>query len=265
MMIRSPVNERTFKRAMVYSAVFHAVLFTMIALSPSLPKPGKKGMIHYVSFGGFPGGGGGPGGGGAAAKPAVRAPAKKETLRDLTVASKVKPQIKPSMTYPVDKPKKDRTDKDPKKAAIAKPQPDAAPAGATETAGQTGSGAGSGVRIGLGEGTGRGGPGSGYGDQIGLSDFPYQYYLQIISDRVSSSWFTALVDPGVAGTFFTTVYFKILRNGQISDLKVKESSGIASLDMSAQRAIQISAPFPPLPSDYDGAYLGIHLIFEHSK
>ena len=265
MMIRSPVNERTFKRAMAYSAVFHAVLFTMIALSPSLPKPGKKGMIHYVSFGGFPGGGGGPGGGGAAAKPAVRAPAKKETLRDLTVASKVKPQVKPAMTYPVDKPKKDRTDKDPKKAAIAKPPADAAPAGATETAGQTASGAGSGVRIGLGEGTGGGGLGSGYGDQIGLSDFPYQYYLQIISDRVSSSWFTALVDPGVAGTYFTTVYFKILRNGQISDLKVKESSGIASLDMSAQRAIQISAPFPPLPSDYDGAYLGIHLIFEHSK
>jgi TonB family protein len=269
MMIRSPVNERTFKRAMVTSAVFHAVLFTMIALSPSLPKPGKTGMIHYISFGGFPGGGGGPGGGGAASKPAVQAPAKKETLRDLTVASKVKPQVKPSMTYPVDKPKKDRIDKDPKKAAITKPQPDAAPAGTTaaagarDGAGQTG--AGSGVRIGLGEGTGSSGLGSGYGDQIGLSDFPYQYYLQIISDRVSSSWFTALVDPGVAGTFYTTVYFKILRNGQIAELKVKESSGIASLDMSAQRAIQISAPFPPLPSDYDGAYLGIHLIFEHSK
>lgn len=265
-MTRSPVNERTFKRAMVYSAVFHAVLFTMIALSPSLPKPGKKGMIHYVSFGGFPGGGGGgqgPGGGGAA-KPAVQAPAKKETLRDLTVASKVKPQAKPSMTYPVDKPKKDRTDRDPKKAAITKPQPDAAPEGTAAADGQAGSGAGSGIRIGLGEGTG-GGTGSGYGDQIGLSDFPYQYYLQIISDRVSSSWFTALVDPGVAGTFTTTVYFKILRNGQVAELKVKESSGIASLDMSAQRAIQISAPFPPLPSDYDGAYLGIHLIFEHSK
>lgn len=264
MMTRSPANERTFKRAMVYSGVFHAVLFTMIALSPSMPKPGKKGMVHYISLSGFPGGGGGPGGGGP--KPAVvQAPAKKETLRDLTVASKVKPKDKPSMTYPVDKPKKDRADKDPKKAAISKPQPnadvppdEAAPAGSRE-------GAGSGIRIGLGDGTGGGGLGSGYGDQVGLSDFPYQYYLQIISDRVSSSWFTALVDPGVAGTFYTTVYFKILRNGQIADLKVKESSGIASLDMSAQRAIQISAPFPPLPSDYKDDYLGIHLIFEHSK
>lgn len=269
-MTRSPVSERTFKRAMVYSGVFHAVLFSLIALSPSMPKPGNKGMVHYISFGGFPGGGGGKGGGPKAA--AVQAPAKKETLRDLTVASKIKPQAKPSMTYPVDKPKKDGAAKDPKKAAITKPRPDAgaptaaaAPAGSRDSAGQSGSGAGSGVRIGLGDGTGGGGFGSGYGDQIGLSDFPYQYYLQIISDRVSSSWFTALVDPGVAGTFYTTVYFKILRNGQVAELKVKESSGIASLDMSAQRAIQISAPFPPLPSDYDGAYLGIHLIFEHSK
>ncbi len=267
-MIASPVSERTFKRAMVYSAVFHAVLFTLIALSPTMPKPGRTGMVHYVSLGGFPGGGGGPGGGGPKAA-AVPAPAKKETLRDLTVASKVKPQVKPTMTYPVDKPKKDRTDKDPKKAAISKPQPNAAaPADAAGAAGArngTGqSGAGSGIRIGLGDGSGSG-PGSGYGDQVGLSDFPYQYYLQIISDRVSSSWFTALVDPGVSGTFYTTVYFKILRNGQVADLTVKESSGIASLDMSAQRAIQISAPFPPLPSDYDGAYLGIHLIFEHSK
>jgi hypothetical protein len=78
MMIRSPVNERTFKRAMVYSAVFHAVLFTMIALSPTLPKPGKKGMVHYVSFGGFPGGGGGQGpGGGGAWKSAVGRPPRK--------------------------------------------------------------------------------------------------------------------------------------------------------------------------------------------
>ena len=259
-------NERMFKRAVVFSAVFHAVLFTVIAISPSMTKPVQKGMIHYVSLGGFAsqGGAGGSGGGGGL-KAAVQPPAKKETLRDLAVASKVKPEVKPSMTYPVDKPRKDKKGRDEKKAVISKPQPNATGVSDDKTAvpgtGQTGGG--SGLRIGLGEGPGVGG--SGYGDQIGLSGFPYQYYLQIISDRVSSSWFTSLVDPGVSGTFFTTVYFKILRNGQVTDLKVKESSGIQSLDMSAQRAIQISAPFPPLPSDYEGDYLGIHLIFEHSK
>ena len=264
-------NERMFKRAVVFSAVFHALLFTVIAISPSMTKPVQKGMIHYVSLGGLSGGGGGggTGGGGGGPKAAVQPPAKKETLRDLAVPSKVKPEVKPSMTYPVDKPRKDKKGRDEKKAVISKPQPNATGVSDDKTAvpgtGQTGGG--SGLRIGLGEGPGEGSGvgGSGYGDQIGLSGFPYQYYLQIISDRVSSSWFTSLVDPGVSGTFFTTVYFKILRNGQVTDFKVKESSGIQSLDMSAQRAIQISAPFPPLPSDYEGDYLGIHLIFEHSK
>lgn len=286
-MIRSPASKRMFKRAVVFSAILHAVLFTAIAISPSMTKPVQKGMIHYVSLGGFPGLGGGPGGpggggggiggpggpgGGGGAKAEVAPPAKKETLRDLTLPSKVKPDIKPSMTYPVDKPKKDKKAQDEKKAVISRPQP-AAQGVPADNAAATGSGTGvgsggSGLRIGLGEGPGGGGGGgfgTGYGDQIGLSGFPYQYYLQIISDRVSSSWFTSLVDPGISGTFFATVYFKILRNGQIVDLKIKESSGIQSLDMSAQRAIQISAPFPPLPSDYEGDYLGIHLIFEHSR
>jgi TonB family protein len=271
-------NERMFKRAVVFSAVFHALLFTVIAISPSMTKPVQKGMIHYVSLGGLSGGGGGGGtggggGGGGGPKAAVQPPVKKETLRDLAVPSKVKPEVKPSMTYPVDNLKKDKKGKDEKKAAITRPQPNLPGAQAEKTAapdstagaGQGAGPGGSGLRIGLGEGPGGGGFGSEYGDQIGLSGFPYQYYLQIISDRVSSSWFTSLVDPGVSGTFFASVYFKILRNGQVVDLKVKESSGIQSLDMSAQRAIQISAPFPPLPSDYEGDYLGIHLIFEHSK
>jgi len=272
-MTRNPANKRMFKRAVFFSTVFHALLFTAIAISPSMTKPVQKGMIHYVSLGGFPGQGGGGGtGGGGGPKAAVLPPAKKETLRDLALPSKVKPEVKPSMTYPVDKPKKDKKGQDEKKAVITKPQPNlqGVPADkAVATGSATGEGTGgSGLRIGLGEGTGGGGLGGfgpGYGDQIGLSGFPYQYYLQIISDRVSSSWFTSLVDPGISGTFFATVYFKILRNGQIVDLKVKESSGIQSLDMSAQRAIQISAPFPPLPSDYEGDYLGIHLIFEHSR
>ncbi|MGD9345010.1 MAG: TonB C-terminal domain-containing protein, partial [Candidatus Aminicenantes bacterium] len=67
------------------------------------------------------------------------------------------------------------------------------------------------------------------------------------------------------GDFRTVVYFKIFRNGEISPLEIRESSRIRSLDLSARRAIQSSAPFPPLPRDYEGDFLGIHLIFEHNK
>ncbi len=101
--------------------------------------------------------------------------------------------------------------------------------------------------------------------QIGLSNFPYQYYLLIIRDRISSNWFTALIDPGVEGTLQTAVYFRIFRNGTISNIEVRESSNIRAFDSSAVRAIMNSAPFPPLPADYDEQYLGIILIFEHSK
>ena len=246
-----------FRRAVLLSVIFHAALFTLIALSPSLPGSSSKGLIHYVplSLGGLPGNGGGGGRGPSAPAPAE---SKKPSLRDLTVPDKVKPEPPQSkMRYPADDPKKEPKSKSDKKASISAPSPEA------KTASAEGSGSvGSGVRIGLG---GPGGGGSGYDSQIGLSSFPYTYYLQAVSDRISSNWFTSLVDPGVRGSFQTVVYFKISRNGQTTDLAIKESSGLESLDLSALRAVQRSTPFPPLPADYDQDQLGIYLIFEHSK
>lgn len=257
-----------FRKALLLSAVFHIGLFILIVLSPSLPGSSSKGLIHYIplSLGGLPGGGGGGGGGGVQTSPApapVQAEAKKPMLKDLTVPSKVQAEEPASkLRYPAEKSKKGTKAKKAKQASIA----DTTPASKT---GQQGSGpvqgaGGSGVRIGLG-GPGSGGGGSGYDSQIGLSNFPYTYYLQAVSDRISANWFTSLVDPGIKGNFQTVVYFKIQRSGQTTDISVKESSGVESLDLSAMRAVQRSTPFPPLPPDYDQDYLGIFLIFEHSK
>ena len=259
-----------FKRAVYLSLSVHVAFLVFILLSPHLPKPSRKGLVHYIPLNmvvaGGGGGGGDRGGGGtpAAGKPAP--PAKKETLRDLTTAQKVKPEAKPSMRYPVEKPAKEPKSKVEKKAAISKPEPSAqskaSPGGATEgTAG--GSGMGTGLRIGGGGGgEGPGGPGYGSG---GLANFPYTYYLNIITDRVSSNWFSSLVDPGVSGSFQTIVYFRIEKSGQVADVKIEQSSGLTPLDLSAVRAVKASAPFPPLPREYEDDYLGIHLIFEHSK
>jgi len=258
-------NSASFKRAVYASLSAHVVLFLLILASPSLPKSSKKGMVQYIPLTFVsPGGGGGGGGGGGPLK-AAPPPVKKETLRDLTVPQKVKEEAKPGLLYPVEKPKKGTQPKTEKKAAITKPEPSpsatAKETGAAGGAGGEGSGMGTGLRIGTG--TGPGGPG--YGGAGGFSDFPYTYYLQIITDRVSANWFTSLVDPGVAGNFQTIILFRINKDGQVSDLKVEESSGITQLDLSALRAVKASSPFPPLPRDYDEAYLVIHLIFEHSK
>lgn len=262
------VEKFRFKRAVYFSLAAHVAVFILILVSPHLPRPSKKGLVQYVPINLLAGGGGGSGGsGGRRGAPAVSKPsplAKKETLRDLTVPQKVQPEAKPAMRYPVDKPAKEAKKKTEKKAAITKPEPapqeKTSQAGATEGAeGEGEGGLGTGLRIGSGTGPGGWGPGT------GLANFPYNYYLNIITDRVSANWFTSLVDPGVAGNFQTVIYFRIQRGGEITDVRVEQSSGLTPLDLSAMRAVRASAPFPPLPKDYEDAYLAIHLIFEHSK
>ncbi len=264
-----------FKRAVFLSFAAHLAVFLLAVLSPRLPKPSRKGMIHYVNVVSFPGGGG-PAGGGGGEENIVETPLpKRETLRDLTTQQKIQQEPDTAFRYPVDKPKKETKPETEKKVSIQKPQPvtkkappDASAKEGSDKASGKGPGTGSGVRIGGGGGSGSGSgadSGSAFSSQIGLSNFPFTYYLQNIINRVSSNWFTSLVDPGIAGSFMVTVHFRIHKNGQVSDLKVEETSGIRSLDMSALRAIQSSAPFPPLPRAYEDDYLGIYLIFEHSK
>lgn len=273
-------NNAAFKRAVFISLTGHLIIFLLAVLSPRLPKPARKGMIHYVNVVSFPGGGGPPGGGGGEEKVAETPLPRRETLRDLTTPQKIQQEPAASFRHPVEKPKKETKPKTEKKVSIQKPQPvtkkaqpDANAKEDSEKAPGKGSGTGSGVRIGGGGGSGTAGSGSGSGagsgsafsSQIGLSNFPFTYYLQNIINRVSNNWFTSLVDPGITGNFQATVYFRIHKNGQISDLKIEETSRIRSLDMSALRAIQTSAPFPPLPRAYEDDYLVIYLIFEHSK
>lgn len=272
-MIASDRESSAFKNAVILSMTAHLVLFIFILFSPHLPKPQRKEMIHYVSVVSFPGGGSGSGGpagrGRGDEKIAQTTLPERETLKDLTTPEKFDQPQPSSLRHPVKKPEKELTPKADKKAAIQKPQkvpPKTEPGLEKEGSGTSGSG----IKIGGGGGPGEGlgseaGFRSEYSSQIGLSNFPFTYYLRIILDRVSSRWYTSLIDPGIKGNFQATVHFKIHRNGQISDLRIKETSGIRSLDLSAQRAVQNAAPFPPLPRDYEEEFLVIYLIFEHSK
>ncbi|MGZ5424479.1 MAG: energy transducer TonB [Candidatus Aminicenantales bacterium] len=267
---------KAFKRAVVVSAMLHVGLFVLIVVSPSFSRAPQKGLVQYVNFmGGVGGTGGAPGSGGGGtvvAKTESLPPPKKPALRDLTVASKLKPEAKTTMTHPVDKPKTSKKTPE-KRAAISKPEPAASSAAAAVNAAATGaqSGSGCGLRLGTGGsgsggGTGGGGTGSGGGgDPFGVANFPFQFYLQMISDKITANWFQSLVDSGVGGTLQTEVYFRIYKNGQISDVRVSTSSGVESFDLSARRAIEASKPFAPLPNEYDGQYLGITLVFEHAK
>jgi protein TonB len=284
--MQPPVNQsRSFKRALILSLFLHAIVFAMVGFSNYLTSPGKSGMVHYVNlnFVGLPGGGGGGGGGGTAGgrpglpgtteeKPAEAPPPdKQETMKELTVPQKAQTETEASLRHPVEEARASSQKKTPpKKAEISAPAPKDQKAAQADQPGQTGGtgtggtgGGGSGLRIGVGEGSG--GFGSGYGDPLGTSSFPYTYYLQIIIDRVSSNWFTAIHNLDYSGDYQSVIYFKILRNGQITDLKIEQPSGLPALDLTARRAVELAAPFPPLPRDFESEYLVIHLIFERSK
>lgn len=257
-MIALSKSNPVFKKAVVLSFTAHLAFFLFILLSPNLQKSSRGEMIHYVELISFPGGGGG-----GEEKIAETTLPERETLRDLTTPQKLQQETVPTLRHPVEKPEKETRTKKEKKAVIQKQSTGTREAEAGSVKGK-GTGPGSGIRLGSGLGSGSD-TGSAFSSQIGLSNFPFTYYLQIIIDRVSNNWFTSLVDPGILGSFQATVHFKIYKNGQISELKIEESSGIRSLDLSALRAIQTSAPFPPLPGAYEDEYLGIYLIFEHSK
>ena len=262
---------QAFKRALVVSGVLHVGLIVLIVASPSFSKPPRKGLVQYVNFMGGGGSGGGPGGGSGGAAVATKTeplPApKKPALRDLTVPAKAEPKAESALRHPTDKPKTSKKASD-KTTAITKPEPAAAaPAPDAPAGGQGGSGSGFGLRFGAGGsgGTGGTGGGSGTGDPFGVGNFPFNFYLQMISDKITANWFQSLVDPGVGGLLQTQVYFRIYKNGTISDIRIDVSSGVETFDLSARRAIQTSAPFATLPNEYDGQYLGITLVFEHAK
>ena len=265
---------QAFKRALVLSGILHVGLIILIVASPSFSKPPRKGLVQYVNFmgGGGSGGGpaGGPGGATVTAKTEPLPAPKKPALRDLTVPAKAEPKAESSLRHPTDKPKTSKKASE-KTTAITKPEPAAPAADAPAGAGAAGSGPGYGLRFGTGgaagggTGGGIGGGGSGAGDPFGVGNFPFNFYLQMISDKITANWFQSLVDPGVGGLLQTQVYFRIYKNGTISDIRIDVSSGVETFDLSARRAIQTSAPFATLPNEYDGQYLGITLVFEHAK
>ncbi|MFQ6082720.1 MAG: energy transducer TonB [Candidatus Aminicenantia bacterium] len=234
-------DYRVFKLSIAFSVIAHILLFIAVFLSPSFSKSSSKGMIHYVSLISLPGGG----------KEVSSLSSKGTSLKDLTKFQPKKSESK--IRYPEKEPKKKPTPRKKKETVVSKSKQE------VKTTYQKGelttaiSRKGSGVGLGIGEGEG------------GISGFPFTYYILLVRDKVSANWYTSLVSPGLTGSFRTVVYFKILRDGQISELKIEENSGVRSLDLSALRAVQSAAPFPSLPYGFEGEYLGIHFIFEHSK
>ncbi len=58
------------------------------------------------------------------------------------------------------------------------------------------------------------------------------------------------------------VTFEIMRNGEIRNVRVVQSSGNRALDYSAERAVLQAGPFEPLPAAYGGSSASIEFWFQ---
>lgn len=89
-------------------------------------------------------------------------------------------------------------------------------------------------------------------------DFPHTMYLDGMHRRIGRNWFRGNPPPGVEAV----VYFRILRDGTITESRIHKSSGNGTFDRGALSAVRASSPLNPLPFAYNGTYLGVYLTFK---
>lgn len=106
---------------------------------------------------------------------------------------------------------------------------------------------------------------SGLQGQISLDvvDFEFTYYLIQVRNEVIQNW-TPPSGMASASNRPVSVYFRIARNGVLSDIRLENASGVEFYDRSTMRAVTLSNPLPPLPLGYRGATLGVHFEFEYT-
>ena len=140
------------------------------------------------------------------------------------------------------------------------PSPSFSPAGSGSSAGAKRSGTG---RGGAGGGSiGNPGPGNPKGapgiDALKEPDFgPYMRELQ---RRIKMNW-----DPPKGNESKRVVLmFKIARDGRLLSNRVIKSSGLPAADSAAKHAVELTAPFKPLPPEYRGDSVDIQFTFDYN-
>lgn len=140
------------------------------------------------------------------------------------------------------------------------PAPQLAPTG--------GGGSANGTKLASGGGGGYGGsmgnpgPGNPNGapgiDAIREPDFgPYMRELQ---RRIKMNW-----DPPKGDQSKRVVLlFKIAKDGRLLSCSVHKSSGLPNADKAAIQAVQLTAPFKPLPPEFKGSNIDIQFTFDYN-
>lgn len=112
-----------------------------------------------------------------------------------------------------------------------------------------------------------GGAKGGFGVTGGSGDFgtKYGWYVQVIQRKISENWLKYEVDSSVNRGQRVYITFDVARDGHPYNVQLEQSSGVPSLDVSAQRALQRIDTFGALPPDYSGNKISVEYWFDYSR
>lgn len=90
-------------------------------------------------------------------------------------------------------------------------------------------------------------------------DLPYAYYFDILLKKISENWNYSYLNKD---TLRTRIFFVILKDGSLRDIKIDKTSGNEIFDQSAYRAVVLTKKVPPLPEEMNMEFLRVYLEFE---
>jgi len=98
-------------------------------------------------------------------------------------------------------------------------------------------------------------------DTMGVDFGPY---LTRVVQIVKQNWYSIMpesVYPPIFKQGKLAIEFVILKDGTLSGMMLRTSSGDVPLDRAAWGSITASAPFPPLPKEFPGKLLGLRFYY----
>jgi len=98
-------------------------------------------------------------------------------------------------------------------------------------------------------------------DTMGVNFNPY---LSRVLHVVKQNWYTLMSESVSSRKGKVVLEFSILKSGSVAGLKIISSSGDVLLDRPAFGSITASNPFPPLPKEFPGPYLGLSFTYYYN-
>jgi TonB family protein len=91
--------------------------------------------------------------------------------------------------------------------------------------------------------------------------FPFNYYLDMLRKRIQENWQPPFQESGGA-PMSAIVAFRIQKSGMIDQVELEKSTGRFMFDQAARRAVFDVGKMPPLPPEFSGGHITVHVEFE---